>query len=106
MSLTQNDKMQKIDSAITQIESDMNINADATGQLSISIDELHDKSNQLKDLMVFFKVDKNSSVDLDTLSNQSSDDMMFDLDLDLDLATNNEEITIENSNDEEEMLLF
>jgi methyl-accepting chemotaxis protein len=106
MSLTQNDKMQKIDSAITQIESDMNINADATGQLSVSIDELHDKSNQLKDLMVFFKVDKNSSVDLDTLSNQSSDDMMFDLDLDLDLATNNEEITIENSNDEEEMLLF
>jgi methyl-accepting chemotaxis protein len=87
MSLTQNDKMQKIDSAITLIESDMNINADATGQLSVSIDELHDKSNQLKDLIVFFKVDKNSS-------------------LDLDLATNNEDITIENSNDEDEMLLF
>jgi septal ring factor EnvC (AmiA/AmiB activator) len=103
MSLTQNEKMQKIDSAITQIESDMNINANATGQLSVSIDELHDKSTQLKEQVVFFKVNKQQfQEDVAGGLDNNPSDTIFELD-GFDMQLNTEEI---NNGDDDDMLLF
>ena len=103
MSLTQNEKMQKIDSAITQIESDMNINANATGQLSVSIDELHDKSTQLKEQVVFFKVNKQQfQEDVAGGLDNNPSDTIFELD-GFDMQLDTEEI---NNGDDDDMLLF